>query len=315
VAYQSKDFPDLFAHFGADDVPECSIYPYSPVFPCRIGDRPAVLKRTRGRPDHAAAVVAVTRQWASQGVRVVTPLDLPVANPVRLGQENWVAYPFVAGQPYTGAPAEVAAAGDLLGRIHAVTGPAVFPSFEWPEHGPDSVAEDVAAIRQVVGAWASAGTVARLEKLVSDFMTEVLPAVRDAGLPVVNGSLDYKANNLVFTASGPVLVDPDNGDLAPRLLDLALAALLFHTEHEPAPSRLFTATEWGTFARAYLRHVSLTDAERAAWPAALVYMLSEYGIWALTNDADDWQDTRQRAFLLALAASAPDDFPLPRRGS
>jgi Ser/Thr protein kinase RdoA (MazF antagonist) len=315
VAYPAKDFPELFAHFAAADVPEHSIYPYSPVFPCRIDGRRAVLKRTRSRPGHAAAVAAVTRQWAGQGIPVVTPLDLAVTNPVRLGEATWVAYPFVAGRPYRGTLADVAAAGDLLGRMHVATGPAAFPLFEWPDHGPESVAEDVAAIRQVVGAWAPGQVVTRLEKLVAGFMTEVLPRVRDARLPVSNGSLDYKANNLVYTAGGPVLVDPDNGDLAPRLLDLALAVLLFHTEHEPAPPRLFTAAEWATFAGAYLRHVPLTGAERSAWPVALDYMLSEYGVWELSSDADGWRDPRQRAFLLALAAADPGDFPLPSAGT
>jgi hypothetical protein len=50
--------------------------------------------------------------------------------------------------------------------------------------------------------------------------------------------MNDKANNLVYPPAGPVLVDPDNGDFAPRLLDLAQAVLLFHTEHEPAPPRL-----------------------------------------------------------------------------
>jgi hypothetical protein len=40
-----------------------------------------------------------------------------------------------------------------------------------------------------------------------------------------------------------VLVDLDNGEHAPRLLDLALAALLFHNEHPQAPPRLFSLRE------------------------------------------------------------------------
>jgi Ser/Thr protein kinase RdoA (MazF antagonist) len=306
----ASEIPELFAHFGAAEVPERSIYPYSPVFPCRIDGRPAVIKRTRSRPVDAAAVVAVTRQWAAAGVPVVTPLTVSVANPVRLGEATWVAYPYIEGEPYTGTREQVAAAGDLLGRLHAAPGDARMPPFVWPEHGPDSVAEDVAALHAVVAPHTPPEVVARLEKLVAGFMAEVLPVLRDAPLPTVNGCLDYKANNLVYRDGQPVLVDPDNGDFAPRLLDLALAALLFHTEHEPAPPRMFDHAEWQVFIGAYLRHVRLTAEERVRWPAALEYMLSEFGVWALTSDPDDWVPHRQRAFLRDLAAAHHGRFPL-----
>jgi spectinomycin phosphotransferase len=153
--------------------------------------------------------------------------------------------------------------------------------------------------------------VTRLEGLVTGFMTELLPPIRDAQLPLANASMDFKANNLVYTTGGPVLVDPDNGDLAPRLLDLAQAALLFHTEHDPAPPRLFDTAQWSAFIEAYLRHVSLTDQERALWPAAIAYMLGDEGIWALTSEADEWRSQRQRSFLLALAEARAGDLPLP----
>lgn len=84
-----------------------------------------------------------------------------------------------------------------------------------------------------------------------------------------------------------MLVDPDNGDFAPRLLDLAQAALLFHTDHDSAPARPFDRTQWSAFIGAYLGEVDLTDDERVLWPMA------------------------QRAFLLALANVRADDFSLP----
>ena len=138
-----------------------------------------------------------------------------------------------------------------------------------------------------------------------------VPPIRGARLPHVNASMDYKANNLVYTPAGPVLVDPDNGDFAPRLLDLAQAALLFHTDHALAPAKPFDRAQWSAFIGAYLREVDLTDRERTLWPTAIEYMLSEEGHWAFTGTPDDWQESRQRAFLLALGNAAPDDFPLP----
>ena len=50
-----------------------------------------------------------------------------------------------------------------------------------------------------------------------------LPSLRTADLPAAAVTSDFKANNLVYTSTGPVMVDPDNGGVEPRLLDLALA--------------------------------------------------------------------------------------------
>jgi Ser/Thr protein kinase RdoA (MazF antagonist) len=308
----AADHPELFAHFAAEDIPERSIYPFSPVFPCRIDGRRAVLKRTRRAPENAQAVAAVTRQWAAQGIAVVTPLGLDMPNPVRLGEVHWVAYPFVAGRAYTGQPREVAAAGELLGRMHATgAGSAVLPAFRWPDHDQAGVTEDVDLLRAVMVPHAPDRVIKRLTDLVTRFMVEMVPPIREGQLPHANASMDYKASNLVYTADGPVLVDPDNGDYAPRLLDLAQAALLFHTDHDAAPPRPFDAAQWSTFIQAYLRHISLTDHERALWPLAIEYMLSEEGHWALTCEPSDWQLPRQNSFLLTLAEASADDFPLP----
>jgi Ser/Thr protein kinase RdoA (MazF antagonist) len=293
-------------------VPQHSVYPYSPVFPCRIGGRRAVIKRTRRAPADAEAVAAVTRQWAAQGVAVVTPLDLAVANPVRLGDAHWVAYPFVAGRLYTGRLTEAAAAGALLGRMHAASVDAtVLPAYRWPDYDQATVAEDVATLRTVMTPHAPDRVVKRLVDLVACFMVETMPRLRDARLPHVNASMDYKANNLVYAGAGPVLVDPDNGDFAPRLLDLAQAVLLFHTEHDPAPPRLFDAAQWSAFIQAYLQHVRLTDHERALWPVAVDYMLSDEGHWAFTGEPDEWHAPRQRSFLLSLAEARAEDYPIP----
>jgi Ser/Thr protein kinase RdoA (MazF antagonist) len=113
------------------------------------------------------------------------------------------------------------------------------------------------------------------------FIAETLPAIRDSALPFVADTIDFKASNLVYTATGPVLIDPDNADYLPRVLDLAIAALLFHNELETAPPRLFTQSEWDAFAQAYSGRVNLTDLEVELWPTALRYVISEWGTWTL----------------------------------
>lgn len=73
----------------------------------------------------------MTRDWRAGGIAVVAPLELTVANPVQLGDQHWVAYPFIEGDRYAaGQDHQIKAAGTLLGRIHAFdVGPARLPAF------------------------------------------------------------------------------------------------------------------------------------------------------------------------------------------
>ncbi|MGH8793134.1 MAG: hypothetical protein ACRDXX_10865 [Stackebrandtia sp.] len=52
------------------------------------------------------------------------------------------------------------------------------------------------------------------------------------------------------------------------------------------------------------------EAERRLWPAAMEYMLSEFGVWSLI-ESDDWDSPRERAFMLDMAAADADRLPLP----
>lgn len=293
-------------------MPDQSVYPWSPVFPCEVGGRPAVIKRARRTVQGATAVAAVTSQWRASGIAVVTPLKLGVANPVRLGEVNWVAYPFIEGHPYAGRTQEIEAAGMLLGRIHALeAGEARFPALRWPDEERAREETDVELLAKVMTPHAPEPVLERLVTLMSSFPTELLPTISSARLPCQNVCMDYKASNLIYTSTGPVLVDPDNGDFAPRILDLAQAALLFHTDHDDAPARPFSRAEWTSFIDAYLRVAVLTETERRLWPTAIDFMLAWEGHWAFTGTPQDWHRPRQPSFLLALANASADDFPLP----
>ncbi|MGP3929154.1 phosphotransferase enzyme family protein [Nonomuraea sp. KM88] len=315
---RAADFADVFQHFavGEEGRPERSFYPYAPVFPVRLNGAKAVIKRTTGPVSAAAAIARWVEALAGEDVGVVTPLPLRVDNPAQVGDRVWVAYPWVDGRPYTGSPDDVAAAGDLLGRIHAAR-PAGdgMPEFGWPDHDAASVEEDVTGLRRVLGEHAPDlrdEVTARFEPWLESFMAQTLPPVRDGGLPRAAVSMDYKAGNLVYVDGAPVLIDPDNAEYAPRILDLALAALLFHNEMATAPPRLFTGGEWSAFSSAYRRHVRLTEAELALWPVAVRYMLLEWGVWTLIDAAEwnDWDDPRKRGFLRDLATVDPGRFPL-----
>jgi Ser/Thr protein kinase RdoA (MazF antagonist) len=305
----ANDHGIVFDHFDARDVPARSVYPYAPVFPCRVDGRDVVIKRTRSSPGAAGAIAAWTRQLAERGVSVVTPPELAKPNPVLINDEHWVAYPFIVGDTYTASTAQIRAAGELLGRIHSATTDVLPPPFSWPDPDNESVAEDVEALNKIVAPHAPIAA-QRLSELVRRFPQEILPVVRDAALPESAIITDYKANNLIYSVEGPVLIDPDNADFGPRLFDLAFAALQFHTEHPPGPHRTFTADEWAVFVAGYLTSASLTETERRLWPLVVEYVLSEESVWTLV-ESDDWEDPRERAFLLDLAAADPARFPLP----
>ena len=297
----SRDDPEVaeaLALLGAVDAAAESIYPFSPVFPATIGGRRVVVKRTRRSAP--VAIATWVRHLAANGFPVVTP----VVEPVRVSSgAAWVAYPWVVGRPYRPSGADLAAAGSLLGRLHAWTGlPSGIPDFSWPSYAPGEVAADLARYEPLVGEPART----RLRDLAARFETELLPTMHGADLPVVDATSDWKASNLVYTDSGPVLIDADNADHGPRLLDLALAVLLFHTE--TPTHRLFTADEWATFRSAYLAHVRLTPDERGLWPTALEYQAWEEVGWALGDD--DWTDPDRPAFFAEALCADADRFPL-----
>ncbi|GIJ50857.1 hypothetical protein Val02_77430 [Virgisporangium aliadipatigenens] len=302
----------VFDHFGVApaDRPTASCYRWAPVYRTRVDGRIAAIKRTAAPLTDADGLAAWLGALADRGIPVVSPLALPVRNPAPIGRsdEVWVAYPWIDGRRYDGSDADVAAAGDLLGRLHTVDVPDDgVPDLTWPAPDADSVAEDIDGLRPVV----PPRDLHRLSAQLAAFTAETLPAIRDAGLPTRAVSLDFKAENLVYTVDGPVLVDPDNADRAPRLLDLANAALLFHNDR-PEADALFDPGRWAVFRDAYTRRVALTADERALWPVAVRYMILEWAVWTLIDAGrhGEWNVEPRRSFLCDLAGTDEHRFPL-----
>ena len=297
----SRDDPEVaeaVALLGVTDVSEQSIYAYAPVFRAQFDGRPVVIKRTRRS---APAAIAA---WVRSLARDSFPVVVAVCEPVRLDSgDAWVAYPWVQGRPYRPGSSDAAAAGDLLGRLHARDAPrSGIPAFRWPEYGAGEVAGDLAKSEPLV----SGALLDRLRDLAARLETELLPTMRAGTLPWCEASADWKANNLVYTPDGPVLVDPDNAEYLPRPLDLALAVVLFHTE--TSTHRGFDRGEWLAFRAAYLEHVRLTDAERALWPVALEYQQWEEGSWAVEDS--DWTDPDRALFLTDALCADAGRYPL-----
>lgn len=320
---------------GADVVEfsEESIYEWGPVFRARLATSAgpivdAVVKQTLSEVDQVAALGKWQRHLYDAGLACVQPLQLKTAAlPISVAESNWMAYPWVEGRAWPGTLQAIAAAGRGLGLIHRESSSfagAGLPEFEWPIFSQESVDEDIAAITQVCDEQAlfldatlyplSASEAAkRWVNELRAFHGETLPAIRNADLPSYAVSLDYRAVNLVYPTDGgfPVFVDFENAEVAPRLLDVALSVLLFASEAEQNPGRLFTKVEWSAYLTGYLEAApAFTAQEVTLWPEALKYVRLEWGTWHLTEGAE-WDLLGEDAFLRdLLTLNDLDRFPL-----
>lgn len=296
---------------NAFDLPEsasaASLHEQAPVWAVTTPKGCAVLKRTSSR--HGEAIAAWSRALALGGVGIVVPLGGPLRLPDGTSEETWIMYPFVAGTRYRGEAHEIAAAGRLLGDIHAFEPSRSFGLSEHPSvraFGRAELDELIASVQEAVSA-AFPAHLAEVRALLAErsarYLQEVLPRVLATPLPLVNCSWDHKAANLVFLPGGaPVLIDPDNAARMPRLYDLALTALSFHLDaplHD-GPAGLLTSGQWRLFLKGYSQRVTLTAAERAAWPDVLLCAWMDESLWQLHAAATNWQDERLGPALLEL---------------
>ncbi|SDH95107.1 phosphotransferase enzyme family protein [Agrococcus jejuensis] len=295
-----------------------SIHAYALVWWARVhgpeGDVPAVVKRTWGSGQHA--LEAWQRALVARGIRTVEPLLSPVAVQVdgddEARTERWVAYPRLHGRGWDGSVDDVRAAGRLLGAMHAASADLVvddFPAFEWGSDAPASIADDVEAVRASAAEhWPSADPAAWIAAL-RRFPT-TLATVRDAALPLMPCSLDHRAANLLFDAEGALTFDLENAALAPRILDLAVAVLLFPLEDAGSAGRSLSRDEWRAFLAAYLeRAPRLTSLERDLWPMAVEYMRLEWGTWHLTEGVEP--EPANLGYLEDLLTLDGDRYALP----
>ena len=288
-----------------------SLCPYGPVYRLRKDGCLWVLKRTGFPNSTAAALSNWLKALDNAGVDVVSPNPEFEPNPrtVDGASGDWVVYPYIEGQPYSGTPEQIEAAGGLLGRMHAA-GAALGEDMRCvshlPVHDTEWLRGETERALTVVGQVAPE-VAARFGNLLAARIEEYEKAIATlAGidLPLAACSWDFKASNLVYAEGrGPVLVDPDHGGRMPRLYDLACGALLFHTDCGTAPGRLFDGREWRQFLKGYAASVQVTELERRHWQDALLAAWMDQGLWLLGNWPEGWEDERTRACLMDLATS------------
>ncbi|WP_206446975.1 phosphotransferase enzyme family protein [Agrococcus sp. KRD186] len=266
-----------------------SLSPWSEVWSARVHggaeEVPAIVKQTWGSPE---PLEAWQRTLVARGIRTVAPLAPAMAVGEGDGVEHWVAYPRLNGRDWDGGSADLGAAGRLLGEMHVASEGLVidgFPGFEWGNPERASIDEDIAAIEASAAEHWPGLDVSRWVSQLDGFVP-LLERVRAADVPQLPASLDHRADNLLFDVEGALMLDLENAALAPRILDLAVAALLFPLEHAGSGGSALGGAEWAAFRDAYLAACPLTRQERELWPAALTYMKLEWGTWHLTDGVE-----------------------------
>lgn len=282
--------------FDVEEEP-VSIYPYSPVYRVKYGDQDVVVKRTQSR---AESVMSYTNMLKDKGINVVTPVKLQVDNPQKYEDTNFVVYPFIEGEKYSGKDNEIYEAGKMLGQIHSyshVSKKYNLLEYDVYDFNKEEVEESMEAIilhAEKAGIRIDPGLKTKLLGSVANQQE-----LYDAGLPHVATPHDFKANNLVLIPE-PYLIDPDNAGWIPRIFDLALALLLFHNEHEEAPDRVFTIDEWEIFLSGYKESIVLTNQEKVFWEKAKQHVFLDEVMWLMAEYEEDWQKSSQQKLFMSL---------------
>ncbi|MDQ0427539.1 spectinomycin phosphotransferase [Planomicrobium stackebrandtii] len=271
-----------------------SIYPFSPVYRITSFSKNFIVKQTQNPILKARRLMEYTNNLRKQGVKVVVPAILATENPMSIGEETYVVYPFIAGEFYSGRDVEIKDAGRMFGKIHSLSSSKnefeldPYNVFDFNEA---EVKDSVKNIIKNAAAW----DIEISPKLESRLMQSVSNQgeLKNARLPHVATPHDFKANNLIYTPD-PYLVDPDNAGWIPRVFDLALVLLLFHNELATAPDQPFSHAQWHIFLAGYKEFIAFTLVEENYWQKAVEHVFLDEVMWLMADVIEDWQNPAQR---------------------
>ncbi|WP_413381009.1 phosphotransferase [Alkalihalobacillus sp. 1P02AB] len=268
-----------------------SIYSFSPVY--KVDEM--IIKRTQSPLEKSKRLIRYTTYLNQHGVPVVLPVSLKVDNPQQIQDDCYVAYPFIQGNKYTASEKNIRQAGELLGKIHALSpanNPYQLPHYHVFDFYKHEVEESIVSIRQFTKQYqANIDTERLYEHLLESVQSQ--EAIKAANIQWLLTPHDYKANNLIYQKQ-PILIDPDNAIWIPKLFDLALSLLLFHNELDSAPNRVFTNEEWRWFLEEYYTYSSIKEEEKEWWLAALNHVFLDEVMWLLAEVEEDWERIEQR---------------------
>ena len=290
---------DVLKHFRENIkyIPQ-SIYPFSPIFKINIDNKESIIKKTRAPISNAENLAKWLNYLKNNNIEIVTPQNLKVRNPMEINGEVWVCYPYIKGNTYSNNFQQTIKSGELLGKIHFYNENFNLVKFKFPKFSNESILEDKEAFELIAKKY---GIKSNLKERVFSYLNSyesILNKLESDDLPYINGIWDYKANNLIFIKDNqPVLVDPDSAGNLPRVLDLALAVLLFNNEIETSKPELFSYDEWNYFKEGYFKYVNIQETEKISWRHSLIFMFLDEALWLICSDENGWNDKRQSIFL------------------
>jgi len=284
----------------------------SEVYRVRLAGRDSVLKSTRSPIRHARHLAQWLRRLQHSGVGVVAPIELGMDNP--FGENDcYVVYPFIKGRTPTDSCDDYFLGGQLLGSIWQSEPHPGLVEYRFTDfsEGIDGVLEDLEILKQR-GRICSEAEHSILE--MAERTSDLVSSLAQAELPRCGAVWDYKAANLVFHEDKPVLIDPDSCGYLPRILDLALAFLLWPNDCLTLAGRLPDAKQWQSFHAGLLEaNVVLSDLEWQLMDSALQLMFLDEALYLLVNDEAGFQNPRQCLYLQDLIRLGKDGCKYPLR--
>lgn len=310
---KKEDYKIVFDRFKLNINCAESIYKYSPVFRINQNNSTYILKKTRNSKEQVNKLIEWTNSIKASNIQVVTPVKLEVSNPQKIDEEMWVVYPFIEGRAYNGSHEDIFEAGKLLGRIHQ-KGKAkrtLLNEYKWSSYDDkfvEEVKEDLDVIKEKYSD--EKHLFKNLFNKIEEVVSTKFEKLQLIDLPYVDACWDYKANNLVYKEDGyPVLIDPDSAGYIPRIFDLALALILFHTEMYSAPERIFTINEWALFMEGYNTSIQLSHQEEKIWEEFLLFVFIDEALWAIIDLEED-ETEKQKSFIKSLLFFNPSEYKL-----
>ncbi|MCK8058725.1 MULTISPECIES: phosphotransferase [unclassified Fusibacter] len=282
---------------------QASIYKYAPVYKHYLNDQDVIIKRTKKQKERLEPLVKWQEHLVENGIATLTPVPYNHQLHHAIDSDNWVVYPYIQGSAYSGERGQIEKAGELLGRLHKLGEEGYFThGFNWHRYDDEFYADVEGDIKGILSNYSDLTdhkNFNALFKAINGLNHSKSASLQSLDLPMVDGHWDYKASNLIFKSDGITLIDTDNAGRIPRLFDLALALLLFHTESSGAPNRVFTTDEWQVFYHGYARHVSLTEKEKNNWQDFLLFVYMDEVLWAV-SDLEEDEPQRQKDFMKSL---------------
>ncbi len=226
-----------------------------------------VIKKLRAHSATNTELEGVYRHHlANEGLPVAPYIALSGGSFVlTLGQDSYVATPYIDGTMATPNPQMVAEAGTLLAKVHSLNATAMPKRQNW--YSKSYVADSLDVIDDTYADAKKA--IATQYNETPDFWNDDLPK------GIIHG--DLQEDNIIVDGEDNIVsvIDWEEAAVEPLLLDVAHSAQQLSFEHGICRPELFNA-----FMNAYQSVRPLTQKEKELFDAALRYTMLILSVWA-----------------------------------